>query len=538
MTLAPTISLCMIVRDEERTLARCLESVSPFVDEMVIVDTGSKDGTVSIAESFGARVIHEEWQDDFSAARNRSLEEARGGWILCLDADEIISPEAGEDLRRIASNKDVVCASFDMRCAEADDQETLSSMIRAFQRRDDIRYRYRLHEQVLPDIKAISETEGLRREHCAGEIFHDGYLPEIVDARNKDERNLRLYELQLADSPDDLYVLFKYADFLRRFPEHQERSRQLLETCFDQLAATPDDERRELTFAGQVCALLGQDLQKEGDCDRSWEVTRFGMSNCRETADLLYVHGNNALLAHEPAVAEDAFERCRAMAGKAGSITTLPHITGLGARMGLARARFMQGWDEESAEEASDILEDHPGSDEALDLWADILTRNGEWSQMTERIITLVQERPEWGLAWRRGGECLFRLNMHQKAIPWLMRAAELSETPGGCLAVAGECFMALGLAEKALEAFEAGLPDQNCHAGLIVLQLLCRIDPEEELDGNDQAFIRTCRQMLERVRRIPDHPFGPRLSAAHQWIESIDSSNRPFLEQTVSAGV
>ena len=95
--------------------------------------------------------------------------------------------------------------------------------------------------------------------------------------------------------------------------------------------------------------MLGQDLQKKGDLEKSREVTLFGMSNCQETADLLYVHGNNALLANDPGTAEGAFDRCRAMAGKAGSIATLPHITGLGARLGLARAHFMQGWDEESA---------------------------------------------------------------------------------------------------------------------------------------------------------------------------------------------
>ena len=119
MKSAPAISLCMIVRDEEATLARCLEAAQPFVDEIVIVDTGSQDGTIEIAERFGARIIHEVWEDDFSAARNRSLEEARCEWILTLDADEVISPEAGAALRKIVARKEVICISFDMRCAEA-----------------------------------------------------------------------------------------------------------------------------------------------------------------------------------------------------------------------------------------------------------------------------------------------------------------------------------------------------------------------------------------------------------------------------------
>ncbi len=84
------VSLCMIVRDEEDALARCLMSARPLVGEIVIVDTGSSDRTPLIATAFGARVITAEWHDDFSAARNVALGNATGAWALVLDADEQI----------------------------------------------------------------------------------------------------------------------------------------------------------------------------------------------------------------------------------------------------------------------------------------------------------------------------------------------------------------------------------------------------------------------------------------------------------------
>ena len=87
----PGVSLCMIVKDEEDNLARCLASVKPIVDEMIVVDTGSTDRTRDIAEFLGARVYDFEWKDDFAEARNFSLSKAKGGWILILDADEVIS---------------------------------------------------------------------------------------------------------------------------------------------------------------------------------------------------------------------------------------------------------------------------------------------------------------------------------------------------------------------------------------------------------------------------------------------------------------
>ena len=84
------LSLCMIVRDEEEMLPRCLEAVAAAVDEIVIVDTGSQDRTVEIARSFGAKVIEREWTGSFSDARNASFDDATGDWIIYLDADEIL----------------------------------------------------------------------------------------------------------------------------------------------------------------------------------------------------------------------------------------------------------------------------------------------------------------------------------------------------------------------------------------------------------------------------------------------------------------
>ncbi|MEA2180039.1 MAG: hypothetical protein QOG77_3336, partial [Solirubrobacteraceae bacterium] len=83
-----TLSLCMIVKDEEEMLPRCLEAAAPAVDEIIVVDTGSSDRTVEIAKSFGANVIEFEWTGSFADARNVSLEAATGDWLMYLDADE------------------------------------------------------------------------------------------------------------------------------------------------------------------------------------------------------------------------------------------------------------------------------------------------------------------------------------------------------------------------------------------------------------------------------------------------------------------
>ncbi len=95
------LSLAMIVKNEAETLPHCLRSVQGLVDEIVIVDTGSSDGTVNLAHTFGAKVVHEPWRDDFSAARNTSLAHCTGDWVLVLDADEEVDAASFGEFRRI-----------------------------------------------------------------------------------------------------------------------------------------------------------------------------------------------------------------------------------------------------------------------------------------------------------------------------------------------------------------------------------------------------------------------------------------------------
>jgi glycosyltransferase involved in cell wall biosynthesis len=99
-----TLSLCMIVKNEEDNLERCLESVREVVDEMVIVDTGSTDGTVAVAEKFGARVFHHPWQGSFSEARNHALGFAVGDWILQMDGDEELEREDIPILKKVVQS--------------------------------------------------------------------------------------------------------------------------------------------------------------------------------------------------------------------------------------------------------------------------------------------------------------------------------------------------------------------------------------------------------------------------------------------------
>src|SRR4051794_37404468 len=166
-----TISLCMIVKDEEEMLPRSLEAIQGAVDEIIVVDTGSTDRTVEIAESFGAKVIHHEWTGDFSAARNVSFDAATSDWVMYLDADEVLVREDAGMLRELTGR--VWREAFFLQETNftgdmEDGMAVQHSALRVFRNRPEYRFSGRIHEQIaryLPPVAERLETTHIRVEH-------------------------------------------------------------------------------------------------------------------------------------------------------------------------------------------------------------------------------------------------------------------------------------------------------------------------------------------------------------------------------------
>src|SRR4051812_44373486 len=193
------LSLCMIVKDEEEMLPRCLDAVREAVDEIVIVDTGSTDRTVEIAESFGANVIHREWSGDFSEARNASFDAASGDWILYLDADEVLVKEDVERLRAVTGRvwREAFFIVEPNSPGEAGDGPAPPhSALRVFRNRPEYRFEGRIHEQIAHKLPAYNSE---RLEYTNVRIEHYGYLGAVRSSKEKSRRNIELLERQLAE---------------------------------------------------------------------------------------------------------------------------------------------------------------------------------------------------------------------------------------------------------------------------------------------------------------------------------------------------
>lgn len=202
------LSLSMIVKNEERFLPDCLESVKNLVDEMVIVDTGSTDGTKEIARSFGAKIFDLEWQDDFSFARNESLRRTKGDWVLYLDADERIDKSYHDKIRKLISvgKADAFLLNLKSKIGtKSGSQYHLVSYPRLFRKLKGVAFKGKVHEQINNSLIAararIVQTDIV--------VTHLGYAQDDEVIREKAKRNYVLLLSQVENRENYGYALYQ-----------------------------------------------------------------------------------------------------------------------------------------------------------------------------------------------------------------------------------------------------------------------------------------------------------------------------------------
>ena len=206
-TVDPTISLCMIVKDEEKNLPTCLDSVKNLVNEMVVVDTGSTDRTIDIARRYNAKVFSITWRDDYSLARNESLKYATGDWILYLDADERIDAENKNKIRQLIRNTDIMAINTRVVIPQPKGNLVTDFSLdycRIFRNLPQIQFEGRIHEQVLPSVLKLGGNvikSDVTIDHWAFGLGQDKRKFRV-------QRNLKLLQTELEKNPNDPFLLY------------------------------------------------------------------------------------------------------------------------------------------------------------------------------------------------------------------------------------------------------------------------------------------------------------------------------------------
>jgi len=198
------VSLCVIAKDEEHNLRDCVAPVRHLFHEVVVNDTGSRDGTVELARSLGAKVVENPWQDHFALARNQVLEAATGDWIFWLDADDRVDPDEASKLGRLFGMLAPGVRGYALTCrCVAPAGETDVTHVRLFPRHPKVRWQHRVHEQILPAIRAL----GGDVVFTDAVVRHVGYADPALRGRKLD-RDLRLLEMERKELGDHPFTLF------------------------------------------------------------------------------------------------------------------------------------------------------------------------------------------------------------------------------------------------------------------------------------------------------------------------------------------
>lgn len=195
------LSLCMIVKNEENCISRCLNSVKDVVDEMIIVDTGSTDRTVEICSKFGAKVLNFPWNGSFADARNYGIDRATGDWILWLDADEELDPDDVTQIKKhlLQDEFDILTLRLINFYGDIADMDKVSEIAhhRIFRNGIGIKFVNKIHE-VLHAPEELHLTENGRIGFLNLKLYHYGYLNDVVSDKDKHNRNLEMLEKEIS----------------------------------------------------------------------------------------------------------------------------------------------------------------------------------------------------------------------------------------------------------------------------------------------------------------------------------------------------
>lgn len=376
----PKVSLCMIVKNEEHNLGECLKSCADLVNEIVIVDTGSTDRTKEIARQFGARVFDFAWVDSFAAARNESLKHATGQWIFWMDADDRMDEENRHKFRDLFANLKDEMAAYLIVCkvmpSEPDKPIRVVDHTRVFPNHPQVRWNYRVHEQILPSVVRLGGT--VRRTDVA--VRHVGYTDEGASL-GKLQRNLRLMEMDYKENPSDPFTLYN----LGRAHERLGKLSEALQMWEKSLANAAPQE----TYVAKLYFLLAQGSYQLGRKKEAYLACMAGLARFPTDVELLLQASNFIMDVGDLRAAEACLLRLLQMPRDGITLGDDPGLRTFKARCQLARIYRDQKRLKESEAQWREALKEDPKYAQAWLGLGQVFLDQSRWDDLDQAISSL-----------------------------------------------------------------------------------------------------------------------------------------------------
>ncbi len=511
-----TLAACLIVKNESKNLDRCLKSLVDICDEIVVVDTGSTDNTVEIAKKYGAKIGHFDWCQDFAAARNASLDLATTHWVLWIDADEeldsnslnavregLIRPHFGGYFVRIVNYVG----------EEGTANQYVHSPVRIFQRRPEIRFAGRIHEQIL---QCFDEHGFLAANLSNVTLHHYGYRPSEMEEKQKLERTISMLEREVREHPRDSFHWFNLANAYsvgRRTADAERAARVCLNFVTETAPYAP------VAYQILTSALIAQDKLDEAlqECqvadlrglttvinefDRAhalFKMERYSealasIDKCLEMpwpqdltgdygiktykgdvlkAQILVKLGDaeGGLALAENAIRVDptfgiawyarggALQALDRLAEAAESYAQASLYPGLEPCLRLAADLWREaGQASEAIDAYARWLESHPQDATALAGWLNACEESGDVERLRQGYSRLIENRIESAEIWVNYGRALVKSELLEEAFGAYAQALQVDPSYANAYFNGGDLLYAFGRYQDAAEWYEQGL--------------------------------------------------------------------------------
>jgi tetratricopeptide (TPR) repeat protein len=457
-----TLSLCMIVKDEQEMLPRCLAAVRDAVDEIVVVDTGSSDRTIEIAREFGARVIEREWTGSFADARNVSFEAATGDWLLYLDADEVLVAEDAPLLRELTGRtwREAFYLVETNHTGDLGDGTAVAhNALRVFRNRPEYRFEGRIHEQIAHRLPA-----GLpeRLEPTRVRVEHFGYLGSVRDAKEKSRRNIELLERQVAEGVETPFLAFNLGSEHAAAGDARAALAQF-EKAWKMLDG--DSGRTQYGYVPSLCSRLVKALRVTGRHADAERRAIEGLELFPGFTDLVFEQATSARQRGERDRAAALYERCLELGDAPSRYSPTVGCGGHLALTALAELRLEMGDPAEAERLLERCLAEHPSYLGVVEPYARALLGRGIAADAARERIEAAVEEVTPSVSFMLG-TALYEAGQAEAAEPCFRSVLEAQPESDPARLALAEVLLSQRRWREAAAACEAVAPQSACAAG------------------------------------------------------------------------